>query len=92
MRRTLENQIETLTAMKAEFSRAIDEAIAALYVIEERAKTQEWLDYAEEYGFEEDDLMDAAFTTLDDMEYHYDEAYAHLYIDDIAYLPLEKVL
>ena len=92
MMRTVENQIEKLITMKKEFSRAVDEAIAALYVIEERAKTQEWFDYMEEYDFAKDDLIDAAFTTLDDMEYHYNEAYAHLYIDDIAYRPLEEVL
>lgn len=92
MRRTLENQIERLVAMKEEFSRAIDEAIAALNDIDERSKSQEWLDYVEEYGFDEDDLMDVAMDRLEFAEQHYNEAYTHLYVDDIAFYPFDDIL
>lgn len=88
----VENQIERLLGMKKEFDRAIDEAITALKDIEERSKTQEWLDYAEEYGYEEGDLIFSACDRLDEMECYYNRAYELSYLDDIAYSPLEEIL
>lgn len=88
----VENQIEKLIAMKKEFDRAIDEAIAVLEDIEERSKSQEWLDYAEEYGFDERELMDFACNRLYDMECYYNRAYELLYLDDITYCPFDEIL
>ena len=91
MKRTVGAQIERLIAMKAEFSRAIDEAIDALNVIGERAKSQEWLDWAEEYGFDEDVLLDSAIERLVYAEQDYNEAYDNLHVDDIAFYSLDEL-
>lgn len=92
MRNTLENQIERLIAMKEEFSRAIDEAIANLNEIDERSKSQEWLDYAEEYGFDVDDLMDVAMDRLETAEQDYNVAYSNMYVGDFTYRSFDDIL
>lgn len=86
------DQVERLSFMKKEFSRAIDEAIAALVEIEVRSQSQEWWDYAEENDYDVDELMILAADRLDYMEQHYNDAYVSLYLDDIAYNDLEDIL
>lgn len=92
MTKAFEAQASKLMEMKKEFNRAVDEAIAALCVIEERSKSQEWLDYADEYEYDVNDLMEIAIDRLDHVEQYYNETYTYLYLDDIAYNDLEDLL
>lgn len=90
--RKVENQVVRFLDMKKEFNRAVDEAIAALKDIEERSKSEEWLEYAEEYGFDTDELMNLTHDRINDMICYYNRTYEHLYLDDIAYNPLDEIL
>lgn len=92
MAKIFDAQIDKLIAMREDFNEAISGALIMLSKIEERNNSQEWLDYAKEYNFHENDFVNVVFDRLAYAEQCYEDACAHLFLDDFVLEPLDEIV